>query len=342
MDRLHAARPRAALALALALAACDTPAAAPRDPEIPADHPCPSWALAPASASLYDDAVDALTPVPLALALPLPAGLPVTVSQGHLQLPTHLDADAFAWDFALPLGTPVHAAAPGLVAYVRDDSTAAGPDPALRGAANFVLVDHGGGLFTAYVHLAAGSATVAPGDEVAAGDVLALTGLSGQMSGPHLHFAVENAWGETLPARFVDPDARACALDPGTGDVVTAGAGAGDALVYAHASSPLPSDTFAATGVSALAGLPARLFEAEHRYRVRGTAPDPAATAAWVLLIPAGGGTAVASWRFPIHSGAFEGDLRLTAPAGRYGLGAVAVAEGAEVRVPSTVRVSVQ
>lgn len=325
------------LAILAALGACDDGGSGP--PTIPADHPCPEWALAPTPESLYADYALSGEPIPLALALPLPPGAPVEVTQGNEQPPTHLDADAWAWDFALPEGTPVRAAAPGIVAYVRDDSTRYGTSDGYRGDANFVLVDHGGGLFTSYVHLAAGSATVAPGDPVWAGDVLATTGLSGQMTGPHLHFALENAWSRSLPARFIDPGGADCALLPEQDDVVTAGDGDGARLIVAGAPSALPADTFAATGVAALRGLPARLFAGGRRYAVSGEAPG--ASAVWLLLIPPEGGTAVEAVELPVSDGRFKGALRVTAPPGRYGLGAVAVAPGDPITVDATVRVSV-
>ncbi|PKN58479.1 MAG: hypothetical protein CVU56_05635 [Deltaproteobacteria bacterium HGW-Deltaproteobacteria-14] len=322
----------------VALDACDADGGGP--PTVPADHPCPEWALAPTPEALYADHALSGAPIPLALALPLPPGTPVEVTQGNAQPPTHLGADAWAWDFALPEGTPVRAAAPGIVAYVRDDSTRYGTSDGYRVDANFVLVDHGGGLFTSYVHLAAGSATVAPGDPVRAGDVLATTGLSGQMTGPHLHFALENAWSQSLPARFVDPGGAGCALLPELGDVVTAGDDDGASLIVAGAPSALPPGAFAATGVAALRGLPARLFARGRRYAVSGEAPG--ASAVWLLLIPPEGGTAVAAVELPVSDGRFTGALRVTAPAGRYGLGAVAVVPGDAITVDATVRVTVE
>ncbi|TNF24267.1 MAG: M23 family metallopeptidase [Deltaproteobacteria bacterium] len=317
---------------------CDADVGGP--PTIPADHPCPDAALAPAPPSLYVAAEASGEPVPLALALPLAPGTSARVSQGNDQLPTHLGADRWAWDFALPEESPVHAAAPGVVAYVRDDSTRFGADADYRGDANFVLVDHGGGLFTSYVHLAAASAVVAPGDPVFAGDLLARTGLSGQLTGPHLHFALENAWSESLPARFVDPDGGGCDLLPERDAVVTAGPHDGAALVVDGAPSAMPADAFAGSGVRALDGLPARLFEAGRAYTARGSAPG--ADAVWFLLIPPDGGTAVAALELPVKDGAFAGRVRWTAPPGRYGLGAVAVGPGDPIVVEATVRITIE
>ncbi len=336
----------AALALTLLLAAaggCDLAASDASDdtPPIPEDHPCAEYALAPTTASLWAQDRSSGQPVPLALALPLPPNAPVLVSQGNDQDPTHHDDNRWAWDFVVPEGTPVRAAAPGTVAVVRDDSTRFGAGPEYRTDANFVLVDHGGGLFSAYVHLAAGSAAVSPGDAVAAGEVLGDTGLSGQLTGPHLHFHLENVWSDSLPARFADAPAARCDLQPDTGDRVTADPAIAPLLVARSAPSDMPADAFAEWGVARLDGLPARLFERHARYRVSGTAAAGSSDV-YLLLIPPEGGTAVAFWQLPVRDGRFSGEVRLSAvPAGTYGVGAVAVGPLDDVLVERTVRASV-
>ncbi|WP_265520711.1 M23 family metallopeptidase [Oerskovia flava] len=52
---------------------------------------------------------------------------------------------------------------------------------------NHVVLDHGDGVFSLYAHLRRGSARVAVGDAVRAGDVLGEVGNSGNTSEPHLH-----------------------------------------------------------------------------------------------------------------------------------------------------------
>lgn len=81
-------------------------------------------------------------------------------------------------DFALAPGTPVPAANAGKV-------LAAEPF-VLTG--NVVLLDHGQGLLTAYMHLS--EFRVKPGDTVARGDIIGLTGNTGRSTGPHLHWSV--------------------------------------------------------------------------------------------------------------------------------------------------------
>ena len=81
-------------------------------------------------------------------------------------------------DIMCPTGTPVRAAAAGTVIYAGW----------LGGYGNLVVVDHGGGLSTAYAHNSSFASSV--GQSVAAGQVIAYSGNTGNSSGPHVHFEV--------------------------------------------------------------------------------------------------------------------------------------------------------
>lgn len=94
-------------------------------------------------------------------------------------------------------GIAVLAAAPGRVRAIRDEMPdrsirEPGQLDAIRGreAGNAVAIDHGNGWETQYSHLRRRSVRVRPGDEVAAGAILGLVGLSGKTEFPHLHFEV--------------------------------------------------------------------------------------------------------------------------------------------------------
>lgn len=81
-------------------------------------------------------------------------------------------------DIAVPSGTPVHAAAAGTVIYAGW----------MGGYGNLVAIDHGGGISTAYGHNT--SVTVAVGQHVDQGAVIAYSGSTGHSTGPHVHFEV--------------------------------------------------------------------------------------------------------------------------------------------------------
>ena len=93
-------------------------------------------------------------------------------------------------------GVSVLAAAPGVVAATRDgvQDRAINPDTRDqiegRECGNAVRIDHGGGWQTLYCHMQNGSIAVKSGQQVQAGDVLGLVGLSGLTNVPHLHLGV--------------------------------------------------------------------------------------------------------------------------------------------------------
>ncbi len=81
-------------------------------------------------------------------------------------------------DFGAATGTPIHAAAAGIVVW-------AGPQ---GGYGNAVIIDHGGGLATLYAHQSRVGVSV--GQHVSANQVIGYVGSTGYATGPHLHFEV--------------------------------------------------------------------------------------------------------------------------------------------------------
>ncbi len=85
-----------------------------------------------------------------------------------------------ALDYGVPVGTEVYAAAEGVV-------LAAGWSNG--GLGNYVCIQHSGGMRTLYGH-GNGTFYVKPGDVVKKGQLIMLSGNTGNSSGPHLHFEV--------------------------------------------------------------------------------------------------------------------------------------------------------
>ena len=94
-------------------------------------------------------------------------------------------------DFAAPAGTPIHAAAGGVVVVAEHHPV----------WGNVVEVDHGNTMLTRYAH--ASKLHVAPGDIVKRGQKLAEVGSTGRSTGPHLHFEVHHRGVAQNPAKFL-------------------------------------------------------------------------------------------------------------------------------------------
>jgi murein DD-endopeptidase MepM/ murein hydrolase activator NlpD len=81
-------------------------------------------------------------------------------------------------DIAVPVGTPLRAAAAGRVLLAMD----------LYFTGNTVVLDHGFGVQTLYAHMS--RLDVAEGARLASGQGIGLSGATGRVTGPHLHFAM--------------------------------------------------------------------------------------------------------------------------------------------------------
>ena len=81
-------------------------------------------------------------------------------------------------DVCTGAGTEIYAAAPGVVVLAE----------ALTVRGNAVMLDHGWGVFTAYMHLS--EIRVKTGDRVEAGQLIGISGGTGRVAGPHLHWEV--------------------------------------------------------------------------------------------------------------------------------------------------------
>ena len=97
-------------------------------------------------------------------------------------------------NIAAPLGTPVHAADNGVVAYAGNE---------LRGFGNLLLIRHADGWVSAYAHCDA--LLVKRGDEVKRGQVIARVGQTGAVSSPQLHFELRKAGTAVDPTNELGP-----------------------------------------------------------------------------------------------------------------------------------------
>jgi murein DD-endopeptidase MepM/ murein hydrolase activator NlpD len=91
-------------------------------------------------------------------------------------------------DIAAPKGTPVLATAAGTVALVHQDMFYSGKT---------VMIDHGHGLSSVYIHMR--TITVTKGQNVNKSDKIGTVGMTGRATGPHLH------WGISLFGTHLDP-----------------------------------------------------------------------------------------------------------------------------------------
>ncbi len=94
------------------------------------------------------------------------------------------------YDYNVPVGTAVHAAADGTVLH-------AGPDAADPGAGIYIRVQHdSAGYWTQYLHLSRVHPSVTQNPAVTRGQLIGYSGNTGATTGPHLHFEVKkNAQG---------------------------------------------------------------------------------------------------------------------------------------------------
>ena len=100
-----------------------------------------------------------------------------------------LGVDQFHYgvDFAAPKGTAIYAAYDGVVAAAAYSGS----------MGNYVMIDHGDGLYTVYMH--ASALYVEKGEVVVKGETIAAVGSTGRSTGNHLHFSVRLNGAYTSP-----------------------------------------------------------------------------------------------------------------------------------------------
>jgi murein DD-endopeptidase MepM/ murein hydrolase activator NlpD len=99
-------------------------------------------------------------------------------------------------DFVVDTGTPIFAAAGGVVSY-------SGPHPQYG---FLVEIDHGNDFTTRYAHCS--RLLVKEGEVVQRGSKIAESGSTGRATGPHVHFEVRYRGVAQNPARFLQASTR--------------------------------------------------------------------------------------------------------------------------------------
>ncbi|MDY0122297.1 MAG: M23 family metallopeptidase [Sulfurimonas sp.] len=94
-------------------------------------------------------------------------------------------------DFRAEVGVPIIASNDGVVVLAQERFYAGGS----------IVIDHGYGIYTTYYHLS--KFLVQEGDVVKKSQVIALSGKSGRVTGPHLHFGVRVFGVQVDPLQFI-------------------------------------------------------------------------------------------------------------------------------------------
>lgn len=125
---------------------------------------------------------------------PCPSSSRITSSFGGRSSPTEgASSNHKGIDIGASTGSDIIAAASGEV-VVSTYSYSAG---------NYVMINHGGGVYTVYMH--ASKLLVSVGQQVKQGQVIAKVGSTGYSTGPHLHFGVRVNGTYVNPRKYVSP-----------------------------------------------------------------------------------------------------------------------------------------
>lgn len=122
----------------------------------------------------------------------LPIHSKITSYYGNARIFNHtLKSFHTGTDFRAKIGTPIKAANDGVVVIAKDRYYAGGS----------VVIDHGEGLYSCYYHLS--KILVKKGQKVKRGEIVGLSGRSGRVNGPHLHFTIELYNHAVNPLEFI-------------------------------------------------------------------------------------------------------------------------------------------
>ncbi len=136
---------------------------------------------------------------------PVPGMLGLVSSHfGHRTQPkAGASTDHKGIDVSVPVGTPIKAMADGKVVAIRDQGEKIG-------YGKYMVVDYGDGTTSLVAHLSQYGQGLKVGDTVRQGDVIALSGNSGNSTGPHAHVEVRQNGAHVDPEKFF----RGASADP--------------------------------------------------------------------------------------------------------------------------------
>jgi hypothetical protein len=123
-------------------------------------------------------------------------------------------------DLGAPCGTPIHAAADGVVTFAAWDA---------YGGGGMINIDHGNGVTTKYAHQKTENFTVHVGDTVTVGQIIGLVDTQGYSTGCHLHFIVAQDRVDMDPVPFMAARGVTLGVDPPITNDGTTAAPDGDA-----------------------------------------------------------------------------------------------------------------
>ena len=120
--------------------------------------------------------------------LPYSIGTKHRVVQGYGGLFSHRNIAAI--DFEMPVGTPIYASRGGTIYSFKDNSDEGGPFPSYKNKANYLIIKHDDGSFGCYWHLQK-NGVLSKNGRVTQGQQIGLSGATGEVLRPHLHFSVK-------------------------------------------------------------------------------------------------------------------------------------------------------